>query len=270
MGILSGKTALIFGVANDHSIAWGIAKAFHREGATLGFSYAGEKLERRVRPLAESLGSTFVEPCDVSKDDDIAAVVEKTRAAFGEIDILVHAIAFANRDDLSGPYYNVTRAGFQLAMDISVYSFTALARAFRPIMRPGGSLLTLTYLGSVRAVHHYNVMGVAKAALEASVRYLAMDLGTDEKRLRVNGISAGPIRTLAVAGIAGSRQMISEFAKVSLLRRNITIDDVGNAAAYLCSDLAAGVTGEIHYVDAGYNVAGFPTPDESKDEGKAS
>jgi len=262
MGFLSGKTALIFGVANDHSIAWGIAQALHREGATLGFSYAGEKLERRVRPLAASLGSDFVEPCDVGRDEDLAAIVEKTRSRFGELDILVHSIAFANRDDLNGPYYTVSRAGFALALDISVYSFTALAREFLPIMKPGGALLTMTYLGSVRAVPHYNVMGVAKAALEASVRYLALDLGTHEKRLRVNAISAGPIRTLAVAGIAGSRQMISEFAKVSLLRRNITIDDVGNAAAYLCSDLAAGVTGEIHYVDAGYNVAGFPAPEE--------
>jgi enoyl-[acyl-carrier protein] reductase I len=263
MGLLTGKTALIFGVANDHSIAWGIAQAFHREGAALGFSYAGEKLERRVRPLAESLGASFVEGCDVSRDDDIAAVVEKTRAAFGGIDLLVHSIAFAGRDDLSGPYYNVSRAGFALAMDISVYSFTALARAYLPIMRPGGAMLTMTYLGSVRAVQHYNVMGVAKAALEASVRYLALDLGTHEKKIRVNAISAGPIRTLSVAGIAGSRQMISEFARASLLRRNITIDDVGNAAAYLCSDLAAGVTGEIHYVDAGYNVAGFPSPEDS-------
>jgi enoyl-[acyl-carrier protein] reductase I len=258
MGILTGKKALIFGVANDHSIAWGISQAFHREGAELGFSYAGEKLERRVRPLAASLGSDFVEPCDVSQDADITTVMEKAKARFGEIDILVHSVAFANRDDLSGPYYNVSRDGFKTAMDISVYSFTALARAALPIMKPGGSMLTLTYLGSVRAVHHYNVMGVAKAALEASVRYLAMDMGADEKRIRVNSISAGPIRTLAVAGIQGSRQMISEFAKVSLLRRNITIDDVGNSAAYLCSDMAAGVTGEIHYVDAGYSVAGFP------------
>lgn len=268
MGILAGKKAMIFGVANDHSIAWGIAQAMHREGATLGFSYAGEKLERRVRPLAESLGSTFVEQCDVTKDEDITAVVEKTQAALGEIDILVHSIAFAGRDDLTGPYYNVSRAGFAMAMDISVFSFTALARAYFPIMKPGGSMLTLTYIGSVRAVHHYNVMGVAKAALEASVRYLALDMGTHEKHIRVNGISAGPIRTLSVAGIAGSRQMISEFAKASLLRRNVSIDDVGNSAAYLCSDLAGGVTGEIHYVDAGYNVAGFSAPEE--DAGKAA
>lgn len=257
MGLLTDKTALIFGVANDHSIAWGIAKAFHREGAKLGFSYAGEKLERRVRPLAESLGSDWVEPCDVSKDEDIVAVIEKARRHFGAIDILVHSVAFANRDDLSGPYYRVSRQGFMTAMDISVYSFTALAREAAPIMRPNGAMMTMTYIGSQRAVPHYNVMGVAKAALEASVRYLAADFGADERRIRVNAISAGPIRTLAVAGIAGSRALISEFSKVSLLRRNITIEDVGNAAVYLCSDLAAGVTGEVHYVDAGFNV-GFP------------
>jgi len=256
MGILSGKTALIFGVANDHSIAWGIAQALHREGATLGFSYAGDKLERRVRPLAESLGSTFVEPCDVSKDEDITAVFDKAKAHFGEIDILVHSIAFANRDDLAGDYNSVSRASFSMAMDISVYSFTAMARAAYPIMRAGGAMLTLTYIGSQRAVPHYNVMGVAKAALEASVRYLAADFGKTDKHIRVNSISAGPIRTLAVAGIAGSRALINDFGKASMLKRNISIEDVGNSAAYLCSDLAGGVTGEIHYVDAGFN-AGF-------------
>jgi enoyl-[acyl-carrier protein] reductase I len=255
MGILSGKKVLIFGVANDHSIAWGIAQAMHREGAELGFSYAGEKLERRVRPLAESLGSTFVEPCDVGNDTDIGAVMAKAKAHFGELDILIHSIAFAGRDDLAGAYHSVSREGFRMAMDISVYSFTALAREAYPIMKPGGAMLTLTYIGSVRAVPHYNVMGVAKAALEASVRYLAADFGADEKKVRVNAISAGPIRTLAVAGIAGSRALITEFAKSSLLRRNITIEDVGNSAAYLCSDMAAGVTGEVHYVDAGFNVA---------------
>jgi enoyl-[acyl-carrier protein] reductase I len=264
MGLLTSKTALIFGVANDHSIAWGIAKAFHREGAILGFSYATEKLERRVRPLAESLGADWVEPCDVAKDEDITAVMEKAASRFGQIDILVHSIAFANREDLSGPYYTVSRQGFLTAMDISVYSFTALARAALPLMRLGGAMLTLTYIGSQRAVPHYNVMGVAKAALEASVRYLAADFGADERRIRVNAISAGPIRTLAVAGIAGSRALINAFGKVSLLHRNITIDDVGNAAAYLCSDLAAGVTGEVHYVDAGFNVA-FPLNEEGED-----
>jgi enoyl-[acyl-carrier protein] reductase I len=253
MGLLTGKKALIFGVANDHSIAWGIAQSFAREGATLGFSYAGEKLERRVRPLAESVGSSFIEPCDLGKDEDIATVVEKAKAAFGEIDILVHSVAFANRDDLAGPYYNVSRDGFKMAMDVSVYSFTALARSFLPIMRPNGAMLTLSYIGAVRTVPHYNVMGVAKAALEASVRYLAVDMGGHEKRIRVNAISAGPIRTLAIAGIAGSRSLLSEFIKGSMLERHITIEDVGNAATYLCSDLASGVTGEIHYVDAGFN-----------------
>lgn len=261
MGLLQGKKALIFGVANDHSIAWGIAQAFAREGATLGFSYAGDKLERRVRPLAESVGSTFVEPCDVSKDEDISAVMDKAKAHFGGIDILVHSIAFANRDDLMGDYHAVSREGFRLAMDVSVYSFTALAHAAAPIMNQDGAMLTMTYLGSVRAVNHYNVMGVAKAALEASVRYLAADFGKQEKRIRVNSISAGPIRTLAVAGIAGSRNMISEFGKMSMLRRNISIDDVGNSAAYLCSSLAGGVTGEIHYVDAGFSVNGVQSND---------
>lgn len=266
MGLLSGKNALIFGVANDHSIAWGIAQAFAREGARLGFSYAGEVLEKRVRPLAASVGSTFVEPCDVTKDEDIAALMEKAQAAFNGIDILVHAIAFANREELSGPYYNTSRAGFHLAMDVSAYSFTALARAALPLMRPNGSLLTLTYLGSVRAVTHYNVMGVAKAALEASVRYLAVDLGAHEKHLRVNAISAGPIRTLAAAGVSGFKQMYSEFKNLAPMRRHVTIEDIGNAALYLCSDWAAGVTGEIHYVDAGFNVIGVAEPGEKKAE----
>jgi enoyl-[acyl-carrier protein] reductase I len=263
MGLLSGKTALIFGVANDHSIAWGIAQAFHRQGATLGFSYAGEVLERRVKPLAASVGATFVEPCDVGKDEDIRAVMEKAKAHFGELDILIHAIGFANREDLSGPYYAVSRAGFHTALDISAYSFTALAREALPLMRPGGALLTLTYLGSERVAPHYNVMGVAKAALEASVRYLANDLGQHEKRLRVNAVSAGPIRTLAAAGIAGFKAMYSEFKNTAPLRRNITIEDVGNAALYLCSDLAAGVTGEIHYVDAGFNILALSMPEGS-------
>jgi enoyl-[acyl-carrier protein] reductase I len=265
MGLLTGKNALIFGVANDHSIAWGIAQAFAREGAALGFSYAGEALEKRVRPLAVSVGSTFIEPCDVGKDEDIQAVMEKAAKHFGSLDILIHAVAFANRDELSGPYYNTSRAGFHTAMDISVYSFTALARAALPLMRPGGALLTLTYLGAARVAAHYNVMGVAKAALEASVRYLAFDMGKDEKHIRVNAISAGPIRTLASAGVAGFKAMYSDFRSLALLRRNVTIDDVGNSALYLCSDLAAGVTGEIHYVDAGFNVLGVPEPEEKKE-----
>ena len=263
MGLLTDKTALIFGVANDHSIAWGIAKALHREGANIAFSYAGEALLKRVRPLAESVGSEFVEPCDVASDAAIAALFERVGRALGPIDILVHAVAFANRDELSGPYYNTSRDGFRTALDISCYSFTALVRASLPHMRPGGSYLTLTYYGAEKAVPHYNVMGVAKAALEASVRYLARDLGP--QNLRVNAISAGPIRTLAAAGVAGFKGMYSEFKNMAPLRRHVTIDDVGNAAVYLCSDLAAAVTGEVHYVDAGYNVVGVPDPGGDKD-----
>ena len=261
MGLLTGKTALIFGVANDHSIAWGIAQAFAREGATLGFSYAGEALAKRVKPLAESVGSKFVEPCDVGNDGEIAAVFEKVKAVYGQIDILVHAIAFANRDELTGPYYNTSREGFRLALDVSCYSFTALTRAAVPLLKPGAALITLTYYGAEKAVPSYNVMGVAKAALEASVRYLAVDLGP--QNIRVNAISAGPIRTLAAAGVTGFKSMHSEFKSIAPLRRNVTIDDVGNAALYLCSDLAAGVTGEVHYVDTGFNVIGVAAP-ESK------
>jgi enoyl-[acyl-carrier protein] reductase I len=259
MGLLTGKTALIFGVANDHSIAWGIAQAFHRQGARLAFSYAGEALLKRVRPLADSVGSSFVEPCDVGQDDQVTGLFEKARAELGQLDILIHAIAFANRDELNGPYYNTSREGFRLALDVSCYSFTALVRAALPLMRPGGACLTLSYYGAEKAVPHYNVMGVAKAALEASVRYLAVDIGP--MNLRVNAISAGPIRTLAAGGVAGFKALYGEFRNIAPLRRNVTIEDVGNAALYLCSDLAAGVTGEVHYVDAGFNVMGVPTPE---------
>jgi enoyl-[acyl-carrier protein] reductase I len=260
MSLLQGKTALVFGVANERSIAWGITQAFHQQGATIGLSYAGEVLERRVRPLGESLGVTFIEPCDVTDDGQIAQVAEKAAERFGQIDILVHAIAFANRDELTGPYYNTSRAGFHLAMDISVYSFTALARAFQPLFRPGGSLLTLTYYGSEKVSPHYNVMGVAKAALEASVRYLAYDFG--RQGVRANAISAGPIRTLAAAGVSGFKTMYRQFAELAPLRQNITIEDVGGTAVYLCSDLASKVTGEVVYVDSGYNIMGVPEPVE--------
>jgi len=256
MGLLDGKTALVFGLANERSIAWGIIKAFHEQGATLGISYAGEVLERRVRPLAEEVGCNFVESCDVSDDAQINQVRERAAEAFGQIDILVHAIGFANRDELNGPYYNTSRAGFHLAMDISVYSFTALARAFQPLFRPGGSLLTLTYYGSEKVSPHYNVMGVAKAALEASVRYLAYDLGG--QKVRVNAISAGPIRTLAAAGVSGFKTMYRHFAELAPLHENVTIEDVGGTAVYLCSDLAGKTTGEVVYVDAGYNIMGVP------------
>jgi enoyl-[acyl-carrier protein] reductase I len=256
MGLLSGKTALVFGVANDRSIAWGITKALSEQGANIGLSYAGEALERRVRPLAESIGCTFVEPCDVGRDEDIAQVTRRAIEAFGAIDILVHAIAFANRDELSGPYYNTTREGFHLAMDISVYSFTALARAFQPVLRPGGALLTMTYYGAEKVSPHYNVMGIAKAALEASVRYLAYDFG--KQGVRVNAISAGPIRTLAAAGVAGFKDLYRRFPEIAPLHQPVTIEDVGGAAVFLCSDLASKTTGEVLYVDSGYNILGIP------------
>lgn len=258
--LLEGKTALIFGVANERSIAWGITKAFHEQGATIGLSYAGAALEKRVKPLAEMIGCTFVEACDVSQDEQIQQIAEKATKVFGKVDILVHAIAFANREDLLGPYYTVSREGFHLAMDISVYSFTALAQAFRPMMPAGGSLLTLTYYGSEKVMPGYNVMGVAKAALEASVRYLAYDLGP--YGIRVNAISAGPIRTLAAAGVPGFKTMYRRFSEVAPLRQNITIEDIGGAAVFLCSDLAAKVTGEVLYVDAGFNILGAPEPTE--------
>ncbi|MCH7662354.1 MAG: enoyl-ACP reductase [Chloroflexi bacterium] len=260
MSLLEGKTALIFGVANKRSIAWGIAQAMHEHGATIGISYAGETLKKRAVPLGESIGVSFIEDCDVSDDTQIDAIVEKTKAEFGEIDILVHAIAYANRDELNGPYYNTSREGFRLAMDISVYSFTALARAFQPIIRSGGSLLTMTYYGSEKVAGSYNVMGVAKAALEASVRYLANDLG--KQNVRVNAISAGPIRTLASAGVTGFRDMYSQFAEKNPLKQNIDIADVGNSAVFLSSDLATKVTGEILFVDSGFNIMGVVTERE--------
>jgi enoyl-[acyl-carrier protein] reductase I len=260
MTLLQGKNALVFGVANDRSIAWGIAKALHEQGARVGLSYAGEALERRVRPLGESIASPFVEPCDVSRDDDIRLAQEKAQSVFGEVDILVHAIAFANRDELNGPYYRTSRAGFHLAMDISVYSFTALAQAFQPLLRSGGSMLTLTYYGAEKVVPHYNVMGVAKAALEASVRYLANDFG--QQGVRVNAISAGPIRTLAAAGVSGFKAMYRQFAELAPLRQGITIEDVGGTAVYLCSEYSSKVTGQVIYVDSGYNILGVPEPGE--------
>ncbi len=264
MGLLTGKNAIIFGLANDKSIAWGITQAFAREGAQVGISYAGEMLEKRVKPLAAQVGAEFVEQCDVASDEQIAAVAEKARARFGEIDILVHSIGFANKDELQGQFYNTSRAGFHLAMDISVFSFVALARAFQPFMRKGGALLTLTYYGSVKVAPNYNMMGVAKAALEASTRYLARDFGP--QGVRVNAISAGPVRTLAAMGVSGFRDMHKNFAEMAPLRENITIEDCGNAAVYLCSDWAAHVTGEIHYVDSGYNIMAAPEPNAVKEQ----
>lgn len=255
MNLLQGKNAMVFGVANHRSIAWGIANAFHQQGANVGLSYAGEALERRVRPLAESINCTFVEPCDVTHDDQITQVKEKAEEEFGHIDILVHSIAFADREELKGPYYNTSRDSFHLALDISTYSFTALARAFQPLLQPGGSLLTMSYYGAVKVSPRYNVMGIAKAALEASVRYLAYDFGP--QGVRVNAISAGPLRTLAAMGVSGFRTMYRHFADVVPLRENITPEDVGNAAVFLSSEMAAKTTGEVFYVDSGYNILGI-------------
>ncbi|TAM61813.1 MAG: enoyl-ACP reductase [Chloroflexota bacterium] len=261
MALLEGRKALIFGVANDHSIAWGIAQAFHAQGATVGLSSVEALLERRVRPLAATIGAEFVEPCDVQDDAQIRRVIERWQARYGSLDILVHALAFARREDLDGAFVDTSREGFALALDVSAYSLVALTRAALPAMVPGGSVLTLSYYGAEKVVAHYNVMGVAKAALEACVRYLAVDLGP--RGVRVNAISAGPIRTLAAAGIAGFKSMHGAFREVAPLRRNVTIEDVGGAAVYLSSDLAAGITGEVHYVDAGFNVLGVPLPDEA-------
>jgi enoyl-[acyl-carrier protein] reductase I len=250
MGLLTGKRALIMGLANDNSIAWGISKALHAEGAELCFTFVGEALEKRVRPLAASLGTTFVEPCDVASDSDITNLFARVKEVWGTFDILIHAVAFAKKDELNGDYLNVSREGFHIAMDISVYSLTGVIKAARPLINSGGSIVTLTYHGSQQVAQNYNVMGVAKAALEASVRYLASDLGP--QNIRVNAISAGPIRTLAASGIAGFKDLLKSFAGVAPLRRNVTQEDVGNTALFLASDLSSATTGEIIYVDAGF------------------
>ncbi|MDX1569952.1 MAG: enoyl-ACP reductase [Xanthomonadales bacterium] len=256
MGFLAGKKALIVGVASPRSIAWGIAEAMHREGAELAFTYQTEKLKSRVDKIAEQTGSGLVMPCDVAYDEQIDAVFEGITEHWGSLDIVVHAVGFAPRDQLEGQFVDaVNREGFQIAHDISSYSFSALAKGARPLMKDGGALLTLTYLGAVRAMPFYNVMGLAKASLEANVRYLAQSLGPEG--IRVNGISAGPIKTLAAAGIANFRKMLDHVETRAPLRRTVTTEDVGNAAAFLCSDLAGGITGEITYVDSGYNILGM-------------
>ncbi|MDN5872998.1 MAG: enoyl-ACP reductase [Sinobacteraceae bacterium] len=257
MGFLDGKRALITGVASGRSIATGIAEAMHREGAELAFSYQGDKLKGRVEEFAHQCGSSLVLPMDVTHDDDIAATFKALKEAWATVDIVVHSIGFAPRELLAGGYLEtVTREGYGLAHEISAYSFAALGKAARPLMADnGGSLLTMTYLGSQRAVPMYNVMGPAKASLEANVRYMAAELGP--QRIRVNAISAGPIKTLAAAGIKGFRGMLSHAEKTSALRRNVSTEEVGNAAAFLCSDLASGITGETLYVDAGFSIVGF-------------
>ncbi len=254
MGLLSGKRGIIFGVANDLSIAWGIAQQLRAEGAELAFTYLNEALEKRVRPLAESLDSPLILPCDVARDEDIEAVFEAAGQKWGQIDFVVHAVAFANREDLKHSFSQTSRDGFRLAMDISAYSLVAMTRCAVPLMKNGGSIITLTYLGASRVIPNYNVMGVAKAALEASVRYLAAELG--QKNIRVNAISAGPIKTLAASGIANFREKIKLMDDRAPLRRCVTQEEVGKSALYLVSDLSSGVTGEVHFVDSGYNIQG--------------
>ncbi|MCX7061635.1 MAG: enoyl-ACP reductase [Gammaproteobacteria bacterium] len=257
MGFLQGKKALITGVASERSIATGIAEAMKREGADLAFTYQGDKLKSRVEEFAHEQGSNLVMPLDVTRDAEIDAVFANLKDSWGGIDIVIHSIGFAPRELLMGGYLeSVTREGYALAHDISAYSFAALGKAARPLMQGrNGSLVTLTYLGAERAVPMYNVMGPAKASLEANVRYMAAELGPEG--IRVNGISAGPIKTLAAAGIKGFRNMLSNAEKVSALKRNVSIDEVGNTAAFLSSDLASGITGQIVYVDAGFNIIGF-------------
>ncbi len=255
MGFLAGKRALIVGVASDRSIAWGLAKAMRREGAEMAYTYQGDKLKERVEKFAQQTNSNIALPCDVGSDQEIEAAFARLRDHWDGLDIIVHSVAFAPREQLTGSYLDsVTREGFRIAHDISSYSFAALAKAGRSMMQGRkGALLTLTYLGAERAMPNYNVMGLAKASLEANVRYLAQSLGPEG--IRVNAISAGPIRTLAAAGISGFRKLLDENSKVAPLGRGVTIDEVGNAGAFLCSDLASGITGEILYVDAGVSIA---------------
>lgn len=258
-GLMQGKRGLIMGLANDRSLAWGIAKALHEQGAEMAFSYQGEALERRVRPLAEQVGSDFLIECDVATDAGVDAAFATLAERWPTIDFLVHAIGFSDKNELRGKYVDTSLDNFLLTMNISAYSLVAVTKRARPMMPEGGSILTLSYYGAEKVVPHYNVMGVAKAALETSVKYLAMDLGPEN--IRVNAISAGPIKTLAASGIGDFRYILKWNELNSPLRRNVTIEDVGGAGLYMLSDLASGVTGEIHHVDAGYNVIGMKAED---------
>lgn len=258
-GLMAGRRGLIMGLANDKSIAWGIARALAEQGAELAFSYQGEALKKRVEPLAAQLGSDVVLPCDVADMASVDALFADLQGRWGRLDFLVHAIGFSDKEELRGRYVDTSRDNFLMTMDISVYSFTAVAQRAAAMMPEGGALLTLTYYGAERVMPHYNVMGVAKAALEASVRYLAEDLGKDG--IRVNAISAGPIKTLAASGIGDFRYILKWNELNSPLRRNVTTEDVGKSALYLLSDLGSGVTGETHHVDAGYHVVGMKAVD---------
>lgn len=263
MGLLEGKKALIFGVANDKSIAWAVAEAYRREGAEVALAYAGEAVAKRVIPLGESIGISLMLPCDVRSDEDLAALFAQVQKAWGGLDILIHSVAFANKDELKGSFLNTTREGFAMALDISAYSLIAMAKEAAPLMQGrDGSIIAMTYYGAQKVFPSYNVMGVAKAALEASVRYLAADFGP--KGIRVNAISAGPMRTLAGSGIGDARVMFNFQKRHSPLRRTVTLEDIGGAGLYLLSSLSGGVTGEIHYVDSGYNIISTPRPEDLK------
>jgi enoyl-[acyl-carrier protein] reductase I len=270
MKLLEGKRALVMGVANDHSIAWGIARTLAAHGAELAFTYQGEALGKRVKPLAQSLNAPLVLPCDVEDIASVDAVFAEIGRAWGRLDLLVHAIAFSDKNELKGRYADTTRENFQRTMLISCFSFTEVARRASELMSPGGTMVTLTFGGATRVMPNYNVMGVAKAALEASVRYLAADFGV--RGIRVNAISAGPMRTLAGAGIADARLMFNFQQRHAPLRRSVTLDEVGGAALYLLSDLSGGVTGDVHFVDCGYHIVSMPQPDALRtvDEAEAA
>ncbi len=253
--LLKGKRGLIMGVANERSLAWGIAKQAHAQGAELAFTFVGEALERRVKPLAESVGSSVILPCDVNSDADIARTFADLEKVWGKLDFLVHAIAFSDKSELKGRYADTSRENFKNTMDVSCYSLVAVTKAAEPLMKDGGSVLTLSYYGAEKVITNYNVMGVAKAALEASVRYLASDLG--QNGIRVNALSAGPVKTLASSGVGGFKDILSSYEEMAPLRRNIDQDDVGRSGVYLVSELSSGVTGEVHYVDSGVNIMGY-------------
>ena len=257
--LLQGKKALILGLANNKSIAYGIAKAFRENGAELALTWPGEAIHKRMEPLAEELGATLVMPCDVTDDAQIDAAAAELKEKWGTFDILVVAVAFANREDLQGKFIDTSREGFRVALDVSAYSLVGVCRAFAPLMTDGGSVITLSYFGAEKVVTNYNVMGVAKAALEASVRYLAYDLG--ERGIRINALSAGPIKTLAASGIGGFSRILNHIDKYSPLHRNVTIDDVGNSSLFLASSLGASVTGQTIYVDSGYSISGTQISD---------
>ena len=252
--LLEGKKALIFGVVNDRSIAYGIARQFREHGARLAFSYAADPIRQRLEPISQELDGEFLFKCDVTNDDEIDAGVDLVREQWGDVDILVHSIAYANREDLKGRFIDTSRTGYGVALDVSSYSLVALCRAYEQLINPGGSVLTLSYYGAGKVVANYNAMGVAKAALEACVRYLSVDLG--ERGVRINSISAGPVKTMAAKGISGFSTILDKIEEKAPLHRNITIDDVGKAALYLASDLSSGTTGDVLFVDSGYNIMG--------------